>query len=205
MDLQSLFRLFCGNNLSAYIRGIYYAVRYGRSSYRTMVFHQLKITPRYVKLERGVKLWKNSRIECVHIENLGIDPILWIQENVNIEQNCHITCGNSIIIGERTAVTANVTITDIHHPYENIATAVKYQPYITKPVRIGADCHIANGAVILPGTIIGKHCVIGANSVVNCNIPDYCIVVGAPARIVKRYDPAAKQWRKTDPQGNFVS
>ena len=40
--------------------------------------------------------------------------------------------------------------------------------------------------VILPGVTIGKHCVIGANSVVNAPVPDYSIAVGSPARVVKR-------------------
>ena len=55
------------------------------------------------------------------------------------------------------------------------------------------------------GASIGKHCVIGANSVVIHDIPDYCVAVGAPARIVKRYDFSAQQWRKTDQKGNFIS
>lgn len=55
--------------------------------------------------------------------------------------------------------------------------------------------------VCVMGATIGKHCVVGANSVVIHDIPDYCVVVG----IVKRYDFATKQWRKTDPQENFLS
>lgn len=196
MDLQSLFKLIVSNNLVACIRGMYYAVRYGRSSCRTMVFHQLRITPRYIKLERGVRLWKKSRIECVCVGNQNIKPLLWIRQNVNIEQNCHITCGNSIIIGERTSITANVTITDIRHPYEDIATAVKYQPYTTTPVRIGADCHIANGAVILPGTVIGNHCVVGANAVVKGCFPDFTIIAGNPAKVIKYYNVTTKRWEK---------
>lgn len=196
MDIQSLFRLCKPSNFGACVRGVYYAVRYRRSSYRTMVFHQLRFTPRYIKLERGVRLWKHSRIECVCIDNQNVKPILWIRQNVNLEQNCHITCGQSIIIGERTAITANVTITDIRHPYEDIATAVKYQPYTTTPVRIGADCHIANGAVILPGTVIGNHCVVGANAVVKGYFPDFTIIAGNPAKVIKHYNEATGRWEK---------
>lgn len=194
MNLQSLFSLVKSKSLCALIRGAYYAVRYGKSSYKTFVFRQLQFTPCYIKLDRGVRLWKNSRIECVRCNDFP--PLLWIQQDVNIEQNCHITCGNSITIGARTAITANVTITDIRHPYEDIATAVKYQPYVTNPVRIGADCHIANGAVILPGTIIGKHCVVGANAVVKGHFPDFCIIAGNPAKIIKYYNTGTNTWEK---------
>ena len=69
MDLQSLFKLIVSNNLGACIRGMYYAVRYGRSSCRTMVFHQLRITPQYIKLDRGVRLCNKSCYECVYWES----------------------------------------------------------------------------------------------------------------------------------------
>lgn len=54
------------------------------------------------------------------------------------------------------------------------------------------------------GCKIGRHCVIGAGSMVNKDIPDYCVVVGSPARIIKRYNPQSGQWEKTDKDGNFI-
>ena len=48
------------------------------------------------------------------------------------------------------------------------------------------------------GAKIGKHCVIGANSVVTKDIPDYCIAVGIPAKVIKRYDFEKKQWIKNE-------
>ena len=58
--------------------------------------------------------------------------------------------------------------------------------------------------MIQAGTILGKQCIVGANSVVRGTFPDYCVIVGAPARIVKRYDEPSKQWRKTDSKGKFI-
>lgn len=51
----------------------------------------------------------------------------------------------------------------------------------------------------------GRGSVVGANSVVRGVFPDYCVIVGAPARIVKRYDLVRKGWYRTDPRGEFVS
>lgn len=115
-----------------------------------------------------------------------------------------MTCAESIEIGENTAIAANVTITDIHHPYNDIATPIERQDLVVKPVKIGRDCKIYNNAVILPGTVIGNHVSVGANSVVSGVIPDYSVVVGAPAIIVKRYDYLSKTWRKTNKEGDFV-
>jgi len=53
------------------------------------------------------------------------------------------------------------------------------------PVIIGDDVWIGCNVVILPGTTIGSHAVIGAGAVVTKDIPEYAVVVGNPARIVK--------------------
>ena len=107
-------------------------------------------------------------------------------------------------IGDNTAIAANVTITDIHHPYKDVNLPIEQQDLEVLEVIIGKDCKIYNGAVILPGVHIGNHVTIGANAVVNNNLPDYCVAVGSPARIIKRYNFDTKQWEKTDKNGNFL-
>ena len=54
------------------------------------------------------------------------------------------------------------------------------------PVTIGEDCWIGGGAIICPGVTIGSRCVIGAGSVVTKDIPDACVAVGNPARIIRK-------------------
>ena len=56
--------------------------------------------------------------------------------------------------------------------------------YIIEPVKIGKYTFIGTSCVILPGTTIGKGCVVGAGSIVKGEFPDYSIVVGNPAKIV---------------------
>ena len=63
---------------------------------------------------------------------------------------------------------------------------------------IGENCFIGTGAVINAGTILGKQCIVGANAVVSGMYPDYCVIVGAPGKIVKRYDVKIKEWKKTN-------
>ena len=71
-----------------------------------------------------------------------------------------------------------------------------HREYITAPVKIGKNVWLAEGVIVMPGVTIGDGCVIGAHSVVNCNIPAACIAVGSPARVVKRYDYEKKRWMK---------
>ena len=62
-------------------------------------------------------------------------------------------------------------------------------------MEIGEDCKIYNNAVILPGVTIGNHSVVGANSLVIEGVyPDFSIIVGSPAKIVRRY--INDKWQK---------
>ncbi|MOA56318.1 putative acetyltransferase [compost metagenome] len=70
------------------------------------------------------------------------------------------------------------------------------QPDRVRPTRIGENCFLGIGVRIQAGTILGKGCVVGANSVVRGEFPDHCVIVGAPARVIKRYDPASGQWQR---------
>jgi acetyltransferase-like isoleucine patch superfamily enzyme len=130
-------------------------------------------------------------------------PEIIFEDGVSVQQNLHLTCADQIVIGKNTAIAANVSITDIHHPYDDISIPIESQDIHVSRVRIGKDSKIYNNAVILPGVIIGEHVTIGANSVVITNLPDYCVAVGAPARIVKRYSFEKNQWLSTNPDGSF--
>lgn len=161
---------------------------------------------KYISIGNNVRIMHHARIEAVSAySGVKFNPELIIHDNVTIQQNAHITCASRVEIGDNTAIVANVTITDIIHPYSAEDTHLIRQPIITKPVSIGSYCGIFNNVVVNAGVKIGNHVTIGANSVVTSDIPDYCVVVGAPAYIVKRYNPNTRLWEKTDKQGNFLS
>ena len=82
------------------------------------------------------------------------------------------------------------------------------QAILNQPIRqngiveIGEGSWLGHNACVL-GASIGKHCVIGANSVVTHDIPDYSVAVGSPAKIIRRYDSTTKTWRSTRGNGDF--
>ena len=163
------------------------------------------ITPEYVECGKRVYIGYNARIQGIRrYNNVFFLPKIIIGDDVSIQQNIHLTCANSVIIGNNTAIAANVTITDIHHPYIDINIPIEKQNIEVGYVNIGEDCKIYNNAVILPNVTIGKHVTVGANSVVNKDLPNYCVAVGNPVRIIKRYDFTTHTWRKTNPQGEFI-
>ncbi len=163
-----------------------------------MILKPLLITYPYITLGSNVFIRENARIEgIVKYNNIQYAPEIIINDHVSIQQNLHITCANSIFIGANTAIGANVSITDIHHPYTDIHIPIEKQDLEVSSVFIGEDCKIYNNAVILKGTKIGKHCTIGANSVVRGEFPEFSVIAGSPARVLKYYDFSKNEWIKT--------
>lgn len=164
-----------------------------------------KITCACVSLGEKVRLGPRCRIQGImRYEGETFEPTIEFGNGVSIQQDFYLTCASRIVIGENTAIAAFVTITDICHPFADVDIPIENQKIKTKEVYIGPECKIYNGAVITYGTRIGKHCVIGANSVVKGDIPDYSIVTGNPSRIIKRYNILTRQWQNTDADGNFI-
>ncbi len=125
----------------------------------------------------------------------GGDCTLSIGSGTSIGYFCHIYALQRVEIGEEVLMGSGVYITDCTHEYQDITRPVIAQPArFVAPVTIGAGSWIGQHAAVL-GASVGRHCVIGAGSVVTCDIPDYCVVAGAPARIVKRYDLATGEWK----------
>lgn len=195
--------------LSGLKRILYYS--FYKSKFKELHFNSRivtynTITPFAIRMGKATYIGRNSRVEGVSkYGNNCYSPEIWLKDGAKIQQNCHITCANSIIVGEDTCISAGVTITDINHPYTDITQPIEYQDLEVKYVKIDRDCKIYNGAVILPGVNIGKHCVIGANAVVNRDIPDYCVAVGVPAKIVKRYNHETRKWENTATDGSFLN
>ena len=142
-------------------------------------------------------IYPNSRLECITSHNgRKYDPQIIIEDNVNIEQNFHCTCANKVTIGEGTLITQNVGIFDINHIYSNIHQRIQDQDFDIKDVSIGKNCFIGMNTVILPGSKIGDHSIVGASSVISGEIPSYTVVVGNPYKIIKKYDFDLKKWVK---------
>ena len=121
---------------------------------------------------------------------------LIIEEGVNIGQCAHIIASCELVIEKNTTLSSFVFISDCHHNYEDIETNIMKQPLDVRPIHIGEGCLIGRGVAILAGASVGKHSVIGANSVVTGKIPDYSVACGIPAKVIKKYDFEKKEWVK---------
>lgn len=153
-----------------------------------------------IHLGKRVRILPHSRIEVVS-DNASIT----FEDNISIGQNFHITAGSNLVIKKNTTIAENVMITDIDHDYKVIGMHILDQEYIINKTEIGENCLIGFGVVIQAGTILGRQCIIGANAVVRGVFPDYCVVVGVPGRIIKRFNPNSERWEKTDKHGKFIN
>lgn len=112
---------------------------------------------------------------------------LKIGSGTSIGSSGVISAASSIIIGENVLLAPNVCIVDHIHKYDDISAPIRSQG-VAKigPVLIKRNTWVGQNVVILPGVTIGENCVIGANSVVNRDIPRYSVAAGCPARVLKR-------------------
>lgn len=156
---------------------------------------------------RHISIGKRTRIfPGIRMEAIGTGEII-IGNNCAIEQNVHITSADGeLIIGNDVTILANTYITNLDHNYEDINLPVLEQGYVTKDTKVGDGCFIGFGAAIQAGTVLGKHCIVGAHSVVKGTYHDYSVIVGAPARTIKRYNYISNKWENaTNPEKTLES
>lgn len=113
---------------------------------------------------------------------------------VSIGDRCLIGKGSGIVghleivIGDDVWTGHHVYITDQNHGYDDPGEPISRQVQPERPVHIGDGSWLGHGTVVLPGSTVGRHVVVGANSVVTGDIADYSVAVGAPARVVATID-----------------
>lgn len=157
--------------------------------------------PQHIHL--GSNLWIGDKVWLAVSSNQS-DSKLVIKDKVRIGRFSEIYALQSIILEDGVVAAENVYISDNTHAYNDINRFIRDQEVeYTGEVVVGSGTWIGRNVCIISCTI-GKNCIIGAYSFVKEDIPDYCVVVGNPARIVKRYNPDTQNWEKTDRDGNFI-
>lgn len=116
-------------------------------------------------------------------------PVLHIGKNCEFGSFNHITCANKVFIGNNCLTGKWVTISDNSHgsiTFEDLNKSPMNRPVVSKgPVYIGNNVWIGDKATILPNVKIGNGVVVAANAVVTHDVPDFCVVAGNPAKIIK--------------------
>jgi acetyltransferase-like isoleucine patch superfamily enzyme len=169
-----------------------------RRAFRSMGRNARIVSPFRVDGAANIELGANAFLQrgawlyCVGVDDTR--PSLRIGRGCVFGYNNHVTAIADMEIGDEVLTANNVYISDNVHGYENIATPIMHQPVRFKGrVRIGGGTWIGENACII-GASVGRNCVVSANAVVTHDVPDYCVVAGIPARIIRRFDVGSGRW-----------
>ncbi len=144
----------------------------------------------------GNKVHISERSWIFAYKRIGNDPQINIHDGTYIGRSTHIVSVSGITIQQNVLISDKVYLSDNLHEYKNIELPIKSQKILDKgPISIGENTWIGENVCVI-GSSIGKHCVIGSNSVVLSNIPDYSVAVGSPAKVIKRYNQITKDWER---------
>lgn len=122
---------------------------------------------------KGINVDKNVYIS----PNIEVGNNVTISENVKIRRNTRI--GNDVLIAP------GVHIIAATHKFESLDIPIRQQGSEQFDINIGNDVWIGTNAILLPKVTIGDHAIIAAGSVVTKDVPEFAIVGGNPARIIK--------------------
>ena len=129
------------------------------------------------------------------------EPRLRIGSRTNIGHGIWFSCVGEIEIGEEVLMGHNILIADSYHEYHDPDKAIMYQPMaIPHGVKVGDGCIVGPHVAILAGVTVGERSFIAANAVLTQSVPPNSVVVGNPARVIRRYDRERGEW--VDAEGN---
>lgn len=167
------------------------------------------LQPLYIKKGKGAVIYRSVRKDLPPFHQLRLGKYSVIEDfsclnnavgDIIIGDYTRIGLHNTIIgpvcIGNHVNLAQGVVISGLNHNYTDTTTLIDNQGVSTSPILIKDDSWIGANVVVTAGVTIGRHCIVGAGCVVTKDIPDYCIAVGNPTRIIKRYNHQLQIWEK---------
>ena len=152
---------------------------------------------RRIALGNGVKIGRYTMLIAHDDGKIEIGEGSDISMFSRIGSHCYVKIGRNVLTGP------HVFIADYNHAYSDVAKSIIAQgDDIRRPqdegpcLSIGDDSWIGTNVCIAGNIHIGRHCVIGANSVVTHDVPDYCVAAGTPCKVIKHYDAESQCWVK---------
>ena len=149
-----------------------------------VVFGAFGIWKIVVTIGNNFSIGRNSIIECTGVlRELGEECI--IGENVGIAANAFISVRGKLVIGNDCIFGPGLSIFTENHNFRDISKPIRLQGATRKGVEIGNDCWFGANVTVLDGVKIGNKCVIAAGAVITKDIPDFSIVGGVPAKVIR--------------------
>lgn len=172
---------------------LFYKSSFSAFGLRSTLLFPFKVNgAKYISVGKKVHIHEQAWLLSQKIDKY--DPKIEIGDDTYVGRNAHIVSVRNVKIGRSVLIADKVYISDNLHEYENIQVPIKSQAVVfKKSVCIGDHSWLGENVCVI-GASVGKHSVVGANSVVTSDIPDYSIAVGTPAKVVKQYNHQTNQW-----------
>lgn len=143
------------------------------------------VSPHLVCVGDHVRICEHAWLNAVDDRGDGM-PTLKIGDGTYIGRFAHINAWQSVTIDENVLIADRVFISDCEHGYADRGVPIISQgEYFKGAVRLKEGCWVGIGVVILPGVTVGRNAVVAANAVVVRDVPDYAVVGGIPARVLR--------------------
>jgi len=175
---------------SIYLHSLICSTRLGSLGKSSLIEFPIKLaSPELVSIGNNVRICSGAWLNAKDSSGSG-KTTLFIGDNTYIGRMLHINAWQKVTIESNVLIGERVSIFDASHNYSDIRLPIRMQgdSYMGR-VLIRSGSWIGSGSVIMPGIKIGVNSVVGANSVVTRDVPDYSIVAGNPARLVKKITP----------------
>jgi serine acetyltransferase len=155
---------------------------------------------RWIEIGSGTLIGQQVSLSAGTVpgQELGPATLLSIGDRCVIGRGTHIVAHQRIDIGDDVFTGPYVYITDQNHGYADPEVPIGRQWPANSPVSIGAGSWLGAGAIVLPGTRIGRNVVVGAGSVVRGVFGDHCVLAGVPAKVIRTYEPGTG-WQAARP------
>lgn len=150
----------------------------------------LHACPGGIRIGAGSMVMKNAILHVYNFRGLPHSGIA-IGARSLIGESCILRGQGGITIGDDVYLGTLVQILAVNHIFADTTRPISHQGITAAGISIADGAWVGSGAIILDGVRVGRNAVVGAGAVVTRDIPDYCIAVGNPARIVRdlRRDP----------------
>lgn len=175
------------------VYGCYLRIFFKNYSVLAIIFPSVRIQgKKYISILKKTTIQRQGWLLALKIDEHN--PVLSIGENCAIGDFSHITAVRSVIIENNVLIANKVYISDNVHDFKDINIPIIKQGVLFKSeVRIREGAWIGENVCII-GANIGKNSIVGANSVVTKDIPDYSVAVGIPAKIIKQFNLETNEW-----------
>jgi acetyltransferase-like isoleucine patch superfamily enzyme len=196
-DPMAWFSRAAGKIRTLWLARTYRFASFGKGAWVHHSCHVARSAAPYISIGENVGLARDARLEVSAA--LGTDPpVLILESGSGLQRRCVISARNRIHVMQNVIFGPSVLVIDhFSEAKERAEPACRRKDKEDGTIRIEEECWIGFGTVIVcehGELVIGRHSVVGANSVVTRSIPPYSVVAGDPARIVKQYDFSKKKW-----------